>query len=47
MTLENITAIVTAASAALTDLGVMPYVLAGAVIALIGRFIISAKKAGR
>lgn len=45
--MTDIVAIVTAAATALTDLGVMPYVLAGAVIALVGRFIISAKKAAR
>lgn len=43
----EIAAIVTAASDALTDLGVLPYVFAGAVIALIGYLVRSAKKAAR
>lgn len=43
----DVIAIVTAASDALTTLGVLPYVLAGGVIALIGYFIRSAKKVGR
>lgn len=45
--MTEITGIVTAVSAALTDLGVLPYVFAGAVIALVGVLIRSAKKAGR
>lgn len=45
--MTDIVAIVTATSTALDDLGVMPYVLAGAIIALIGKFVISARKAGR
>ncbi len=43
----DIAAIVSAASDALTTLGVLPYILAGAVIALVGRLIIAARKAGR
>ena len=39
--------IIAAASASLTSLGVLPYVFAGAVIALIGRFIMAARKAGK
>jgi hypothetical protein len=45
--MTEISAIVAAASDAFTALGVLPYVLAGAVIALVGRFILAAKKAGR
>lgn len=45
--MEDISAIVTAASSALTTLGVLPYILAGAIIALVGRFILAARKAGR
>ena len=45
--MENIVAIVTAASDVFTDLGVLPYVLAGALIALVGRLIIAARKAAR
>ena len=45
--MEEITGIVTSVTSALDGLGVLPYVLAGAVIGLVGRFIISAKKAGR
>lgn len=45
--MTEITAIVTAAASSLTDLGVMPYVLAGGVIALVGKFILSARKAGK
>lgn len=45
--MEDITAIVTAVSAQLTSLGVLPYVFAGAIIALVGKFVLSAKKAAR
>ena len=45
--MTEIIAIVTAASDVLTTLGVLPYVLAGAVIALVGYFIKAAKKVGR
>lgn len=47
MALVDIVAIVSAASDALADLGVLPYVFAGALIALVGYFIRAAKKAGR
>lgn len=43
----DIIAIVAAAADELTGLGVMPYVLAGGVIALVGYFIRAAKKVGR
>lgn len=41
----DIIAIVTAATTALEDLNVLPYVFAGGVVALIGMLIRSAKKA--
>jgi hypothetical protein len=47
MVLTDILAIVDAALDGLTTLGVLPYVLAGAVIGLIGRAIVAAKKASR
>lgn len=47
MTLVDILAIVDAAFDGLTTLGVLPYVLAGAVIGLVGRAIIAARKASR
>ena len=39
--------IFTSVSSSLTTLGVLPYVFAGAVIALIGRLILAARKAGK
>lgn len=45
--MTEITAIVTAAATSLESLGVLPYVFAGAVIALVGRFIVNARKAGK
>lgn len=47
MTLTEVVAIVTSVSTALGTLGVLPYVFAGAVIALIGRLILAARKAGK
>ncbi len=44
---EAVADIITSASTALTNLGVLPYVFAGIVIALVGAFIRSAKKAAR
>ena len=43
----DIIAIVTAVSDALSTLGILPYVFAGAVIALIGRLIVASRKAAR
>ena len=43
----DIIAIVTAAADSLNTLGVLPYVLAGGVISLVGYFIRAAKKVGR
>jgi len=43
----DILAIVTAVSDALSTSGILPYVFAGAVIALIGRLIMAFKKAAR
>lgn len=40
-------AIITAVSDSLTSLGILPYVFAGAIIALVGRLIMSARKAAR
>lgn len=45
--MTGITDIITAATAALEGLGVLPYVLAGAVIAIVGTFILAAKKSSR
>lgn len=45
--MTDISDIVSAASTALTSLGILPYVFAGALIALVGRFIMAARKAGR
>lgn len=45
--MTEIGAIVTSVSDALGTLGVLPYVFAGAVIALIGRLIMAARKAGK
>lgn len=43
----GIAAIITSAAGALTDLGVLPYVFAGAVFAVVGRMILAARKAAR
>lgn len=45
--MTDISAIIAAASTALDSLGVLPYVFAGAVVALVGYLIRAAKKAGR
>lgn len=45
--MTEITGIITAVSSALTELGVLPYVFAGAVVFLVGRLIMSARKAGK
>lgn len=45
--LENALAIVTSVSTTLADLDILPYVFAGAVIALIGKLVLSFKKAAK
>ena len=45
--MTEITPILTEVVAQFTALGVLPYILAGAVVGLIGYFIRQAKKAGR
>jgi len=45
--MTEVVGIVTAVSDALTNLGILPYVFAGALIALVGRLIIAARKAAR
>mgnify|MGYP006307802043 CR=1 FL=1 len=47
MDLTDIVAILGAASTELASLGVLPYIFAGAVVGLVGRFIMAARKAGR
>ena len=47
MELTDIIALTTAVSNLVTSMGIWPYVLAGAIIGLAGRFIISAKKGAR
>jgi len=44
---DGVISIVTAVSTALDGLGILPYVFAGALIALVGRLIIAARKAAR
>ena len=45
--LETAVTIFTAVSDALSSLGILPYVFAGVVIALIGRLIVASRKAAR
>ena len=45
--LTDIIAIVTAGADTLATLGILPYVFAGAVVGLVARFALAAKKAGR
>lgn len=45
--MEDILGIVTNVSTTLQSLGILPYVFAGAVIALIGRLILASKKAAK
>lgn len=47
MELTEILAIVTAGADTLTSLGILPYIFAGAVVGLVARFAMAAKKAGR
>jgi len=45
--LENALTIVTSVTSTLASLDILPYVFAGAVIALIGRLVLSFKKAAK
>ena len=43
----EILAIVTAGADTLSTLGILPYIFAGAIVGLVARFALAAKKAGR
>jgi len=45
--LDGIIAIVTAVADTLSTLEILPYVFAGAIIALVGRLIVASRKAAR